>query len=102
MKGGTDRGWLEDGKGAFDDWKLEQILLCSIAEGCCLHCSEEPTHMALYPAIARFNHSCSPNACVSGTRSAALVRAITSIPAGSEVTISYLPNGALEDPTQRH
>lgn len=99
-KDGMDKKWLEDTPGLDQDM-VEQVLLCSIAECNCMLCSEEPTLVALFPAAARFNHSCAPNAVVESNRHTALVRARCAIPAGTEVTISYLPEILLADATSR-
>merc|ERR1712176_628412 len=103
-KDGVDRRWLDnddDDDQPYDADTREQILLCSIAEACCLQCSEEPDYMALFATASHFNHSCAPNACVKSTRSTAIVRAIAPVPAGTEVTISYLPAQLLCEVTSR-
>jgi len=94
MKGGMERSSLD---AILDAEMQDQVLLCSIAEGCCLRCSEEPGYMALFTAAARFNHSCAPNASLESTRNVAIVQANTDIPEGVEVRISYLPHELLSD-----
>mmetsp|Transcript_68992 Transcript_68992/g.127129 ORF Transcript_68992/g.127129 Transcript_68992/m.127129 type:complete len:345 (-) Transcript_68992:82-1116(-) len=88
LKGGMERAFFEE---MSDPDMREQMLTCSIAEGCSLWCSEEPGFMALYAAAAWFNHSCAPNATIESSRSSLVLRAVAPIPQGSEVTISYLP-----------
>lgn len=98
-KGGLEmRSWLAD---TVDEETGEQMLLCSIAEGCCLPSAEDPPSMGLFVAAARFNHSCSPNACFESTRSSILVRAAADVSEGEEVTISYLPAEQLCDGATR-
>merc|ERR1719240_1187056 len=89
--------WLD---GVDPDMRTK-ILMCSIADGNALRCSEDRDHVALFVAAARFNHSCAPNATLESTRTTALVRSNTSIPAGTEVTISYLPEELLSDADTR-
>lgn len=98
LKGNMDRGWLD---GTADEEMREQLQLCSVAEGNCLYCSEEPGHVALFAAAAWFNHSCAPNASLETTRGTALIRAAAEIPEGAEVTISYLPAALLGDKDAR-
>jgi len=98
LKGGMERAWIEE---TLDVEMREQMLCCAIAEGDCLWCSEEPNFVALFVASSWFNHSCRPNAAMEATRSSAVVRALMDIPAGSEVTISYLPHQLLDDGTSR-
>jgi len=99
-KGNMDRKFLEEND-AVDDDVREQILVCSIAEGCCLYCTEEADIVALFAAAAFFNHSCAPNALLESTRTTALVRAARPIAKGEEVTISYLPVQLLADASSR-
>lgn len=94
-KASMDRAWLDDEE--IEAEKRETILMCSIAEGSCLQCTEDPTFMALFSVAAMFNHSCAPNATLESTRTTALIRAATAIPAQTEVTISYLPAQLLGD-----
>eukprot|EP00931_Biecheleriopsis_adriatica_P101019 TRINITY_DN76247_c0_g1_i1.p1 TRINITY_DN76247_c0_g1~~TRINITY_DN76247_c0_g1_i1.p1 ORF type:complete len:303 (+),score=72.70 TRINITY_DN76247_c0_g1_i1:32-940(+) len=89
------REYLDD---SLDEEKREQILLCSIAEASSLFCSEELNHVGLFPAVARFNHSCVPNAVVESSRTEVLISAKVAVKAGEEVTISYLPEQLLELP----
>ncbi|CAK0857327.1 unnamed protein product, partial [Prorocentrum cordatum] len=81
---------------AMEEEKKDQLIACSIAEGCALYCSEDPGYVALFAAAAYFNHSCAPNASVESTRSELQVRAAADIPRGTEVTISYLPSELLD------
>lgn len=97
LKGGMERPFFDD----VDPQMKEQMLTCSIAEGCALWCSEDAGFMALFPAASWFNHSCAPNATIESTRSTLVVRAATAIPKDSEVTISYLPLQLLADATSR-
>lgn len=83
--------WLDE----VDPDMATKILLCSIAEANCFQCSEAPEYMALFAAASRLNHSCEPNAIEESTRTTILVRSLRPIPAGEEVTISYLPRGVL-------
>ena len=58
------------------------------------------TGLGLYPAAALLNHSCAPSACV-GFASAGQelqVRALVSLPAGAEVSVSYLSEEQLYAP----
>lgn len=98
LKGGMERAWIEE---TLDNDMREQMLMCAIAEGCCLWLSEEPTFMGLFAASAWFNHSCAPNAAMEGNRTCAVFRALSAIPRGSEVTISYLPSKLLDDAASR-
>eukprot|EP00927_Polykrikos_kofoidii_P062765 TRINITY_DN57569_c0_g1_i1.p1 TRINITY_DN57569_c0_g1~~TRINITY_DN57569_c0_g1_i1.p1 ORF type:complete len:359 (-),score=65.66 TRINITY_DN57569_c0_g1_i1:395-1423(-) len=98
LKAGLHREWLE---GSLDDDQKEQVIVCGIAEGNSIYCTEDLGHFALFPAMARFNHSCAPNASFETTRTTALVRADVAIRCGEEVTISYLPREMLQDAASR-
>jgi len=54
-------------------------------------CRREPNSSALFCALARFNHSCTPNAINDACSKLARVRAVRNILQGEEVTISYVP-----------
>ena len=56
-------------------------------------CRREPLYSALFVALARFNHSCLPNAVNDADRAVARVRAVRTINCGEEVCISYCPVG---------
>merc|ERR1712194_172273 len=94
LKGNMDRSAILDA--AMEPEMQEQMLICSIVEGCALYCTEEPNHMSLFPAAVYFNHSCAPNARIESTRSTLIVRASREIRRGEEVFISYLPPVLLE------
>ncbi|CAJ1337244.1 unnamed protein product, partial [Effrenium voratum] len=81
-KDSHDKATLEETEMEAD--MREQIVMCSIAEANCLHCSEDPGWVALFVKGSRFNHSCSPNAAVESSRSQLLIRAAADIPAGTE------------------
>lgn len=49
-----------------------------------------PLGTGLYPVISIINHSCLPNAVLVFEGISAVVRAVQPIPAGAEVTISYI------------
>lgn len=74
--------------------KLQRVLEYSTFE-----CSREPGRIAMFPASARFNHSCCPSAYADCTRSVLIIRALRDIPKGEEVCISYTP--VSESLTQR-
>jgi hypothetical protein len=62
----------------------------------CLHnnmyqCRRQRRHVALFVALARFNHSCTPNALNDACTDRARVRAVCNLVAGEHVTISYVP-----------
>merc|ERR1719253_2461148 len=98
LKAGMERSWIEQ---TLDSEMREQMIACAVAEGSCMWCSEDPGFMALFAASAWFNHSCAPNAAMEATRSTAVVRSVTAIPKGSEVTLSYLPLQLLDDGASR-
>lgn len=99
LKGSMERAAIEEA--AMDSEMREQLLVCSICEGCSLYCTEEPMHMALFPAAAWFNHSCAPNARIESSRATLLVRASAPVSAGEEVFLSYLPPALLEESGER-
>ncbi|CAE7310654.1 unnamed protein product [Symbiodinium sp. CCMP2592] len=94
-KDSHDRATLDDAE--VDAEMKEQILVCSIAEANCLYCTQEPDQVALFVSAARFNHSCAPNASFDSSRGTLLVKALVAIPAGEEVTVSYLPGELLSE-----
>ncbi|CAK9100072.1 N-lysine methyltransferase SMYD2-A (Histone methyltransferase SMYD2-A) (SET and MYND domain-containing protein 2A) [Durusdinium trenchii] len=51
----------------------------------------DPDHVALFPAVSRFNHSCCANAFADTSKTQATVRALCDIRAGEEVCVSYCP-----------
>ena len=50
----------------------------------------DPLGLAISPTAALFNHSCNPNAVVSFSNAALLVRTLKPVPADTEITISYI------------
>ncbi|KAH9892149.1 SET domain-containing protein [Xylariomycetidae sp. FL2044] len=52
-------------------------------------------HMALYPDVSRINHACKPNAFIRFTPSSLAVSIVATrdIPAGEEISLSYIPLG---------
>ncbi|CAE7562123.1 unnamed protein product [Symbiodinium natans] len=94
-KDNHDRATLDDTE--MDADMKEQILVCSIAEANCLYCTQDPSQVALFVAGARFNHSCAPNAVFESSRGTLVVKSLAAIPAGEEVTVSYLPSELLSE-----
>eukprot|EP00929_Paragymnodinium_shiwhaense_P037666 TRINITY_DN20029_c0_g1_i1.p1 TRINITY_DN20029_c0_g1~~TRINITY_DN20029_c0_g1_i1.p1 ORF type:complete len:659 (-),score=166.18 TRINITY_DN20029_c0_g1_i1:367-2343(-) len=65
--------------------------LLGILQNNSFECSREPGYVALFVSAARFNHSCRPNAFLDASQATGIVRALQAIPAGAEVTVSYVP-----------
>ena len=55
----------------------------------------------LWPELGLLNHSCAPNAFVVVISNRAVVRAATAIPAGGEVTVTYLGKQGAQPRTAR-
>ncbi|CAJ1376203.1 unnamed protein product [Effrenium voratum] len=69
----------------------EEDPLRSILSSNCQLCSREPRYVALFLKCSRLVHSCCPNAYVDSTRSHAVVRALDDLPAGAQVSVSWVP-----------
>lgn len=78
----------------------EMLIVMDIIDKNSFQCSAEPDRSALYVKASRFNHSCIENAFVDGTSQRAIVRALSDISVGEEVTVGYL--SSLEMYSARH
>ncbi|KAG9445810.1 hypothetical protein H6P81_011938 [Aristolochia fimbriata] len=60
-----------------------------------------PIGTGLYPVISIINHSCLPNSVLVFEEKIAVVRAVSPIPEGTEVTISYIETAASTETRQK-
>eukprot|EP00249_Psilotum_nudum_P015021 c25124_g1_i1 orf=280-1665(-) len=69
---------------------------CRFACNAHIICDEElrPLGIGLFPVLSIINHSCHPNSIIMFEGKHAVIRAIETIEAGTEVTVSYVELGA--------